>query len=378
MRIAFVTFGCFDSHATLKRATGMATPLLDKGHKVYLLLEDAPINREKAALECPDAKVIWHRPESSAFAERSQKQKALDSIRPDVVWICGVGVRNWMSRTHKGCLVLADHSELYSVVSDDRFRKCFYWFLEWAYCFAFDGHICASRFLERFYSKRLQSLGRKDRIHYSPYAFHPGVMSVDREGGLRILKKYGGKKVLLYMGSFWENYGFWDMLHVFKQLSQTRTDFVAVLAGRGPEKEEGLKWVSENGLQDVIRIEGYIPEEELSAYFTATHAFLSPLRDTLQDWARCPSKLYMYLPFEKPVVTCRIGEAAELFGSEGTYYSTGDRRSLEAALLSLLDENAQVSLPCPSKHTYSSRVDDFIKWHSLCLADARGACLNVL
>lgn len=32
MRIAFVTFGNFDGHATLKRETGMAGPLAKRGH----------------------------------------------------------------------------------------------------------------------------------------------------------------------------------------------------------------------------------------------------------------------------------------------------------------------------------------------------------
>ena len=130
MRIAFVTFGCFDSHATLKRATGMAAPLLEKGHEVYLLLEDAPINREKAALECPEAEVIWHRSESSAFAERSQKQKTVNEIRPDVVWICGVGLRNWVRKPARHTIMLADHSELYSQVSSSAIRRVIYGLLE--------------------------------------------------------------------------------------------------------------------------------------------------------------------------------------------------------------------------------------------------------
>ena len=60
MRIAFVTFGNFDGHATLKRATGMAGPLIAQGHEVVLLLEDCEINREKVELECPSAEVVWH------------------------------------------------------------------------------------------------------------------------------------------------------------------------------------------------------------------------------------------------------------------------------------------------------------------------------
>ena len=362
MKIAFVTFGNFDGHATLKRATGMAGPLLVEGHEVFLLLEDCGINREKVELECPGVQVFWHQRSCSARTERRAKQVTLASIQPDVVWICGVGSRNWMRRTHRACIVLADHSELYSRVSHDFVRKAFYWLLEWCYCFSFDGHICASRYLERFYTGRLKKLRKVQNVHYSPYAFHPDVLSPDSEAGAQIQARFAGKKLLLYMGSFWKNYGFWDMLEAFRELASRRDDFIAIMAGRGPEKENGIAWVKEHKLEESIRIEGYVAEEQLSAYFTGAHAFISPLNDTVQDWARCPSKLFMYLPFQHPVVTCQIGEAAELFGEKGLYYQPGDVDSLVCALSRVLTQDVGIDAITLDDHTYTARTKTFLSW----------------
>lgn len=362
MRIAFVTFGNFDGHATLKRATGMAGPLIANGHEVVLLLEDCKVNKEKVELECPNVKVVWHVRGNTAKAERRAKQESLNRLQPDMVWICGVGSRNWMRKSHPECLVLADHSELYSKVSSGFMRCVFYWLLEWAYCVSFDGHICASRYLERFYRKRLRMLGKQAKVHYSPYAFHPDVIACDSNGGARIRQKFAGKKLILYMGSFWRNYGFWDMLEAFRRIALKRDDFIVLMGGRGPEKDAGITWVKEHGIDEYIRIEGYIPEEELSAYFTAAHAFLSPLNDTIQDWARCPSKLYMYLPFQRPVVTCRIGEAAELFGDKGVYYEPSNVDSLVCALERVLSEEEGAKVVPPDEHTYSARTDLFCEW----------------
>jgi glycosyltransferase involved in cell wall biosynthesis len=363
MKIVFVTFGNFDGHATLKRATGMADPLLAAGHEVYLLLEDSPVNREKILLECPSAIVIWHHRGKSASVERREKQLSLDRLQPDVVWICGVGARNWMRKPHSKAVVLADHSELYSKVSADLPRKVFYWLLEWSYCISFDGHICASRYLVRFYKKRLSILARKSPVHYSPYAFHRNVMKLDVSGAEEVANRWSGKKIILYMGSFWTNYGFWDMLKAFEILSETRDDFVAVLAGRGPEKEKGIAWVKERNLEQYISIEGYVEEERLSAYFTAAHAFLSPLRDTIQDWARCPSKLFMYVPFQHPVVTCKIGEAAELFGEGGDYYTPNDVDSMVECLNEVLSGPGQSEAVNPKDHDYQARADAFLEWY---------------
>ena len=47
------------------------------------------------------------------------------------------------------------------------------------------------------------------------------------------------------------------------------------------------------------------------------------MNDTVQDKARCPSKLYMYLPYCKPIVTARIGEPFSVLGDKGYYYDCG-------------------------------------------------------
>lgn len=363
MKIVFVTFGNFDGHATLKRATGMAEPLINEGHEVHLLLESCETNVAKAILECPNATVHWHRRTTSPWEERRQKQAAVDAIKPDVVWVCGVGLRNWIRRSSKDTFMVADHSELYSAMSLSGLRNLFYRLTEWGCCLTFDGHICASRYLERFYQKRLTILGcSPTRVHYSPYAYHPAVIRVDHANADTLRTRFPGKKLLLYIGSFWENYGFWDILKALREVAKSRSDFVAILAGRGPEKDRGITWTKQHKLESVICIQGYIPEESISGYFTAAHAFLCPLRDTVQDWARCPSKLFLYVPFNRPVVTCAVGEARELFKESGAYYSPGNVPSLASAIARVLSNDTPTLAVDPINHTYEARVQAFIHW----------------
>lgn len=363
MHIAFVTHGSFDKHATLKRATGMATPLLDAGHKVTILIEDSAANREKVMLECSNAEVCWHPGGLSPLKERKLKQDALTQLQPDLVWICAVGLRNWMFRPKQGCVILADHSELFSSIDSGILRKAFYWSAEWVHLFSFDAHVCASRYLEKLYKRRLKLFGKRNKVHYSPYAYHPETMRAEDANPRVLLQRWKNRKAILYMGSFWENYGFWDMLHAFKNLVDQRDDFVAVFIGRGPEKEKGINWIKANKLNDTIHFEGYVAEEDLPSYFTATYAFLSPLRDTVQDKARCPSKLFMYLPYNKPVITCAIGEARELFGKKGHYFIPGSIDSLTDTLKQVLDSANGSSTVAPEEHTYKARVDAFLDWY---------------
>lgn len=363
MHIAFVTFGNITQHATLKRATGMAPVLIRIGLKVSILLEDSPDNRDRAQLECPDAKIYFHRRHSSALKERKQKIETLKEIRPDVIWICGVGLRNWILPSKDYPVVLGDHAELLSgIESRSWLRRIWDHTNEWAHLPSFSGQICASRYLLQLYERRNQRLGLRRPVLYSPYAYNSELLESEPTILEQLKQVYGDRKNILYMGSFWENYGFWDMLQVFRELVTQRSDFRVLMMGKGPEKEAGIKWLEENNIADRVKILGYIAEQELSSYFHLADAFVCPLRDTIQDWARCPSKLFMYLPFQKPIVTCPIGEAKEIFGDDGFYYTPGSRPELKGALNRVLDLKNWSPNVMPKKHTWEQRASDFLDW----------------
>lgn len=341
----------------------MAPVLAASGVEVSILLEDSPDNRARVALECPAVSIYYHQRHSSALKERSEKVAHLKRIRPDVVWICGVGLRNWVLPSKEFPLVLGDHAELLSAIQlRGLIRRGWDSLNEWAHLPSFGGHICASRYLEKLYNKRNKLLGLNRPVHYSPYAYNSELLESQPLILDELKSKYGEKKNLLYMGSFWENYGFWDMLHVFRDMLKERDDFRVLMMGKGPEKEAGIAWLQEHHLTERIKILGYIPEQELSSYFHLADAFVCPLRDTVQDWSRCPSKLFMYLPFQKPIVTCPIGEAKEIFGEDGFYYTPGSRRELKDTLNRVLNLENWSSSVDPKKHTWEKRTSDFLEW----------------
>jgi glycosyltransferase involved in cell wall biosynthesis len=340
----------------------MAAPLIKVGHQVTLLLEDSEDNRLKVAQECPEANVVYHQRYASALQERRQKQETVKQLAPDCVWICAVGARTWVRRPHSKCIMLADHSELPSAFVKKPVRKFYEYLCEWGHIFAFDGHICASRYLERFYAKRMQRVGKPAKAHHSPYAYNRLLLQTEPVILEDLQSRYTGKKTIVYMGGFWENYGFWDMLHSFQNLARSRSDLQMLMLGKGPEKEAGAQWIRDQGLEDRIHLVGYAPEEHLSSYFSFADLFICPLRNTIQDIARCPSKLYMYLAFKKPIVTCRIGEAEQVFGDNGYYYEPGNRAALQSALLDVLENADMNRLPGLELHDWEARTASFLEW----------------
>ena len=115
-------------------------------------------------------------------------------------------------------------------------------------------------------------------------------------------------------------------------------------------------------LENQVEFPGYVPETEISSYFAVASVFLCPLRDTVQDWARCPSKLFLFLPYKKPIVSCRIGEAAELLGESGFYYIPNDVISMTRVLNLAMDANPKAQIPNPREHDWEARVATFQAW----------------
>lgn len=333
-------------------------PLAKAGHAVTLLLEDSPDNLEKVRLECPNASVIWHKRGDWFAPERAAKQRAIRKLQPDIVWICGVGLRNWITPVGHQATLLADHSELYSAVMPRAHERMAFRLLERFYLHAFHGHVCASKYLLDYYSKKLAPRGLANRVHHSPYAYHQSALNIPQR------RKPEGKKSILYLGSFWENYGFWDMLHAIKSILTKRSDIQTTFIGRGPEAEKGRAWVKEQGLGNHIHFPGYVDDRDLGNYLSNADVFLSPMRDTVQDWARCPSKQYLYLPFQRPVVTARIGESIAVFGDAGCYYDAKDSSSMANAILRALDHPEDYPTPDPTLHTFDARTHSFLDWYT--------------
>lgn len=366
MKICFITLGDIKSIATMKRAIGMANPLLSLGWEVAIIAQDSHENRKRIAMECSDAVQVYYYPEGPAAEEVRIKTALVNETAPDYVVFCSFSFRNRISKNrlkHKP-VILIEHSELPSGIPDNKgLRKWAMLALEqWSVLYA-DGLLCASKYLCKTYSKKAAQLLRKQLpILYSPYAFNNDVVEAPRIRYEELKEMYAGKTLLLYMGTLTRNYGLFTMLQAMEIIRRDHPDTILLLLGRGRHQEEAKAFVEEKGLSPQVRFLGYTPEEELSSYFAAAEAFISPLNDTVQDRARCPSKIYMYIPFNKPVLTGNIGEPAEIFGREGHYFDNRQPASL-AALISRLASGSLIPAPVDqTEHSWQKRAVDFTAW----------------
>lgn len=362
--ICFITTGDIKSIATSKRALGMANPLSKNGWKVSIIMEDTEENRYRTSLECNSNINIYFFKKGSVFNEIKQKNKIINEITPDYIYICAFVTRNIVGIGNKAKKIV-EHSELQSGIPDIHgIHKIRALFNECASILYSDYILNASRYLQNCYLNRCRRLGLKNKPNfYFPYAYSSTTIQIRViDFNLKENLRYKDKTIFVFLGSISRNYGVFTILDAVKKLSQSEIRFKVLMLGKGRHYNEALSYVDENKISDFVEMPGYIKEDDISYYFSLADSFISPMNDTIQDWARCPSKLYMYLPYNKPIITCKIGEPYEVLKDTGMYYSSGNSTELANVMKDVINNNIPKTVCNASLHSWEYRTNEFINW----------------
>lgn len=363
-KICFITTGDIKNIATAKRALGMANPLIDLGWEVSILMEDTEENHHRVGMECCDKVKVYYFPHCSALQEINAKNRLIKEIDPDFIYVCAFVTRNTVGIGHR-CKKLVEHSELQSGIPDMKgLRKVHAYINEYFSILYSDALLNASKYLQDVFRKRAKRVLKGNMpMLYFPYAYSDGVMKVlkiDRNTPEYFM--YKGRKVFVFLGSIVRGYGAFTMIEAMEKVREKYPEALLLMLGRGGSYQEACHYVKEHKLEDNILLPGFISEEDISMYFSLTDYFISPMNDTVQDWARCPSKLYMYLPYRKPIITCKIGEPYNVLGDEGIYYEPSSSESLAYEMEKLLESRKETIAINPTEHEWRYRTGEFHKW----------------
>lgn len=357
--ICFVTTGDIAAIATAKRALGLANPLSGLGWTVHVIMEDTEENRHRAAMECDERVKVHFMSYTSPFDERDKKSALLEEIRPNYVYLCAFVFRNIVSVNFK-CKKLVEHSELRSAIKDVSWWRRWYELLSEYYSLAYaDGILNASVYLQKLNRRRARRIFRKKLpMMYFPYAYNGDLCKmIARKDGVS-LEKRDGDIFVTYLGSLSRAYCTIDIVKAVHLIG--RDDIKLLLLGDGDDRQRIQAYVAEYNLDTQIWMPGYVREEHIPTLFSLTDVFVLPMNDTVQDKARCPSKLYMYLPYCKPIVTAKIGEPYEVLKDNGIYYTLGSVDSLSHAILTALSKKKLVVNSL--YHEWKERARQFDTW----------------
>jgi len=365
--IAFLTLGDISKLPTMKRALGMANPMQELGWKVSIIAMDCAENRRRIAMECNAKIQTYYFDETTAMNEAKVKTSIVNKIKPDFIYICSFGFRNRIikSKLNYAPKLIIEHSELSSSIKNvGKIRRVLHYYLELKSVFFADGLICASKYLYNYYKKIAKSFNKINYpVLYSPYAFNDKVILAPTKLASTLKERYKNKTILIYMGGMAINYGLFTMINAIQLLSLKNRKVKLLLMGNGADLAEAKEFVMINKLNEYVEFLGYVPEDEISSYFEMADMLISPLNNSIQDKARCPSKIYIYLPFNKPVLTSKVGEAKEIFKEDGYYFDNSKPESLSRLIENIMDKrNIQKGRIDVFEHTWSRRAEDLDNW----------------
>lgn len=356
--ICFVTTGDLRTLATGKRALGLASPLSDLGWRVSVLLQDTEENRHRAELETDGRTRFEFFPSGSAIQEVERKNDLLERLAPTHIYLCAFVLRN-LVRT-RGARMLIEHSELLSAIKSRPWhRRLCDALLEWLSLLYADGLLNASEYLHGLFCARARLLRRASlqQLHF-PYACPDAL--IDWQRGHPRCDTPG--KVFLFMGSIRTEYGALEVVEAFRRVLVSYPASRLVMVGVGPQYDALRDAVLRYGIQGKVETPGYVPEEQLPEWLSRADCFVSPMHDTVQDWARCPSKLYYYLAYGKPIITCRVGEPFDTLGNAGFYYEPSDVEGMAEQMRQVCGLAEQPTAVAPRLHSWSARAALLDQW----------------
>jgi glycosyltransferase involved in cell wall biosynthesis len=103
--------------------------------------------------------------------------------------------------------------------------------------------------------------------------FYPAHDKVKIRKGLNLP---GEKTILLTVRNLVPRMGLENLIIAIKEVVKVASDIYLVLGGEGPLKKDLIDLTRQLGVEDFIRFEGFIPEEELPAYYRMADVFVLP------------------------------------------------------------------------------------------------------
>jgi phosphatidylinositol alpha-1,6-mannosyltransferase len=143
-----------------------------------------------------------------------------------------------------------------------------------------------------------------------------------------------GKTVLLTVARLVPRKGHRLVLEALRKLVPEIPDLVYLIVGTGPEEVQLKRLVAEWNLNDAVRFAGFVPDEDLPAYYNLADLYVMPNSEEKGDIEGFGMVFLEANACGKPVIGGRSGGAAEavLHGKTGVLVDPHDAGELAAAV----------------------------------------------
>jgi glycosyltransferase involved in cell wall biosynthesis len=343
MNYCFFTAGTWQGNASMVRVRELGNEFIARGHRVTYLVDDVPFNREKLNVS-PQAQVVYV-PNPSSLGQIAARRRLLKQINPDFVHVLNPYVKAWLALAGSRCNVVGDWDEWparrgqlgWPRLAREKFLDR--WLRNRSALV-----VVASRYLQREFKQQFNL-----DAAYIPYATYL-QQSPDGES------PHAGPTAV-YMGSFYSIYDHDLLLEAAKILKQRGQSPHITLVGDGDDMPTMREFVTTRDLSNVHLV-GYQSGDALWRHLRHARVLLFPIRETLLNLCRCPSKTFAYVQAKRPVIANKVGEVAEVLGDKGNYVAPTGEAFADAIERAMTSAETQGDVEYDlSNLTWSARAD---------------------
>lgn len=199
------------------------------------------------------------------------------------------------------------------------------------------------------------------KLVYLPNAVDLETFDQHADRADEIRQKFGGQPIVTYMGFMLPQYQTDRVLQVARRVVDMRPDVRFVLIGKGPERPRLESLTADLDLEEAVTFTGFVPDEDLPAYLTASDVLLFPIEDTAINRARCPNKTFLYCAAAVPIVTNPVGEVENALGQHARYFDFESNEDFADAIMQTLETGE----PYPprkiaERHSWTRRTQEYL------------------
>ena len=345
MRYCFFTTGNWEANASLVRVRELGRELIGRGVEVSYVVDDVPYNRAKLDLH-PNSEVAYaSRPGGRGQFRR--RRAAIASLRPDFVHVLNPYVKAVLTLRGTRWPLVIDWDEWPARRARRGLQSLVEWWMSrWMRRRAVLV-VVASRYMQDDLKNRLgiQSV-------YIPYAAYlqphvDGASPFERP-------------TAVYMGNLYASYDHDLIFEAARLLKARGLEPPIRFMGHGPDEGLWRDYVRGHGLSNVT-LAGFVKGEELWRSLRHAHVLLFPIRPSVVNLSRCPSKTFAYAQARRPVITNRVGEVEAVLGGRAEYidvtpeaFADAIGRAMRSPVLPDVDYGVE-------RHHWGARADELMR-----------------
>lgn len=172
-------------------------------------------------------------------------------------------------------------------------------------------------------------------VIYIPNGFNPKKLFVmDQYKARQVLGLPCDIKIIFTFGNLVERKGFQYLINSMTEILKVRKDVLCFIGGTGPMKQKLKMTIQKFGLEDHIKLIGFIPDEVIPYWLNAADVFVLP---SLSEGN--PTVMFEALGVGLPIVGTKVGGVPEIITSEnyGLLCKPADPKDLAEKILIALD-----------------------------------------